>query len=60
MSLLFAPTYPERVAALVLWGGMARMLWAPDYPWGPTEEVYASWRSGGIGSSGPGARPSVC
>ena len=26
MSLLFAATYPERTAALVLWGGMPRMM----------------------------------
>ena len=40
MSLLFAATYPERTAALVLWGGMARTMWAPDYRWGATEEAY--------------------
>ena len=40
MSLLFAATYPERTAALVLWGGMARMMWAPDYRWGATEDAY--------------------
>ena len=38
MSLLFAATYPERTTALVLIGGYARSLWAPDYPWGKTEE----------------------
>ena len=37
MSLLFAATYPERTMALVLYGSFARALWAPDYPWGPTE-----------------------
>jgi class 3 adenylate cyclase len=37
MSALFAATYPERVWALVLYGGKARELRAPDYPWGPTE-----------------------
>jgi pimeloyl-ACP methyl ester carboxylesterase len=37
MSALFAATYPERVWALVLYGGKARSLRAPDYPWGPTE-----------------------
>lgn len=40
MSVLFAATYPERTPALVLWGGMARMLWAPDYPMGSTDEEY--------------------
>jgi pimeloyl-ACP methyl ester carboxylesterase len=34
MSILFAATYPERVWALVLNGTFARVLWAPDYPWG--------------------------
>lgn len=37
MSALFAATYPERTWALVLYGGCARHLRAPDYPWGPTE-----------------------
>ncbi len=40
MSVLFAATYPERTAALVLWGGFARMLWAADYPQGSTDEEY--------------------
>ena len=33
MSILFAATYPQKVSALVLYGGMARSTWAPDYPW---------------------------
>ena len=37
MSCLFAATYPQRAAALVLYGGHARALRAPDYPWGRTE-----------------------
>jgi class 3 adenylate cyclase len=37
MSALFAATYPERAWSLVLYGGAARELRAPDYPWGPTE-----------------------
>ncbi len=40
MSILFAATYPERTAALVLRSPFARTLWAPDYPWGRTEEEY--------------------
>ena len=40
MSALFAATYPERTAALVLRSAFARTLWAPDYPWGRTEEDY--------------------
>jgi len=37
MSALFAATYPDRVWALVLQGSMARVLRAPDYPWGEDE-----------------------
>ena len=33
MSILFAATYPDRVSALVCWGGMARSTEADDYPW---------------------------
>jgi pimeloyl-ACP methyl ester carboxylesterase len=35
MSILFAATCPGRATALVLIGGFARLLWAPDYPWVP-------------------------
>ena len=38
MSLLFAATYPERVAALVMRSAFPRTMWAPDYPWGRSEE----------------------
>jgi pimeloyl-ACP methyl ester carboxylesterase len=37
ISVVFAASYPERVSALVLYAGMARMLWAPDYLFGATE-----------------------
>jgi class 3 adenylate cyclase len=40
LSLLFAASYPARTSALVLWGGMARMTWAPDYPIGWTDDRY--------------------
>jgi pimeloyl-ACP methyl ester carboxylesterase len=40
MSILFAATYPERTAALVVRSGFPRRMWAPDYPWGRTEEEY--------------------
>jgi class 3 adenylate cyclase/pimeloyl-ACP methyl ester carboxylesterase len=40
MSILFAATYPERVWALVLDGATPRMLWAPDYPWGGSEDEW--------------------
>jgi class 3 adenylate cyclase/pimeloyl-ACP methyl ester carboxylesterase len=32
LALLFAAAYPERVESMVLWGTMARLLTAPDYP----------------------------
>ena len=40
MSILFAATYPERVAALVVRSCSPRTLWAPDFPWGRSEEAY--------------------
>jgi pimeloyl-ACP methyl ester carboxylesterase len=40
MCLLFAATYPERTAALVLGSAYPRSMWAPDYPWGRTEEQH--------------------
>ncbi|AZO70347.1 MULTISPECIES: alpha/beta fold hydrolase [unclassified Mesorhizobium] len=36
MCLLFAATYPERTAALVLTGAYARGTWSKDYPWART------------------------
>ena len=41
MSILFAATYPERTSALVLYGSFARDAWAPDHPWGITQERQA-------------------
>ena len=38
LSLLFAATYPERATALAIYGSMARILDAPDYPSGFSEE----------------------
>lgn len=38
MCLVFGATYPARTAAIVLFGGFARRLIAPDYPWGETQE----------------------
>ena len=40
MAVLFAATYPKRTAALVLRSAWARTLWAPDYPWGLTEDAH--------------------
>ncbi|HEX6664541.1 MAG TPA: adenylate/guanylate cyclase domain-containing protein [Gaiellaceae bacterium] len=40
MSILFAATYPERVAALVVRSCSPRTLWAPDFPWGRSADAY--------------------
>jgi pimeloyl-ACP methyl ester carboxylesterase len=40
MAILFAATYPDRTAALVVRSAFPRRMWAPDYPWGRTEEEY--------------------
>jgi class 3 adenylate cyclase len=40
ISVLFGATYPERTSALVLYDPTARGLWAPDYPWAATEDVW--------------------
>jgi pimeloyl-ACP methyl ester carboxylesterase len=40
MCILFAATYPERTAALVMIGAYARRLWAEDYPFGASPEEY--------------------
>jgi class 3 adenylate cyclase len=40
LAALFAATYPERAAGLVLFDGSARMTWAPDYPWGLPKEAW--------------------
>jgi class 3 adenylate cyclase/pimeloyl-ACP methyl ester carboxylesterase len=47
MSVVFAASYPDRVSALVLYGGLARTMWAPDYLFGLTER---EWHRGGEGS----------
>jgi class 3 adenylate cyclase len=40
LAALFAATYPERTLGLLLWSGGVRMAWAPDYPWGMTEDRF--------------------
>lgn len=42
MAALYAATYPDRVAALVLYNPIAKGVWAPDYPFASTED---EWRS---------------
>jgi pimeloyl-ACP methyl ester carboxylesterase len=64
MCMLFAATYPQRTAALVLYGTFARNIWAPDYPWGHTPEVVAAWlerveREWGTGITAQVFAPSV-
>jgi pimeloyl-ACP methyl ester carboxylesterase len=38
LTALFAASHPEQVLGIVIVGGYARRLWAPDYPYGPTSE----------------------
>jgi pimeloyl-ACP methyl ester carboxylesterase len=40
LAVLFAATYPERAAALVLYGTGASYRVADDYPWGGTREQF--------------------
>jgi class 3 adenylate cyclase/pimeloyl-ACP methyl ester carboxylesterase len=42
MSIVFSATYPQRTTALVLHGSSARFAWAPDNPWGTTDEQVAA------------------
>src|SRR5437667_4940466 len=53
MSVVFAATYPERTAALVLRSAYPRTLWAPDYPWGRSEEQYRRETERDLGLFGP-------
>jgi class 3 adenylate cyclase len=46
MSALYAATYPTRVAGLILFGTFARMVAAPDFPHGITDEALDRW--GGV------------
>jgi class 3 adenylate cyclase len=34
LNLLFAATYPDRAASLILLNSYARLAWSEDYPWG--------------------------
>jgi len=38
MSILFAAAYPSRTRGLILYGGLAKGSWSPDYPWGERRE----------------------
>jgi class 3 adenylate cyclase len=64
MSALFAATYPERTAALVLYGAFAKRIRSPNYPWAPTLKERLEWvdslESGwGVGSELSTLAPSV-
>ena len=38
VSALFAATYPNRVISLITFGIFAKRIYAPNYPWAPTNE----------------------
>jgi pimeloyl-ACP methyl ester carboxylesterase len=40
LSVLYAATHAQRVIGLILFGTGPRFAWAPDYPWGTTEEQH--------------------
>ncbi len=42
-ACLFAARYPERVAALILYGTFAKGLGDEDYPYMPSREKHAAW-----------------
>jgi DNA-binding SARP family transcriptional activator/pimeloyl-ACP methyl ester carboxylesterase len=46
MCALFAATYPDRAAGLVMIGSYARLIHAPDHPWGPSADDYAQYIDG--------------
>jgi pimeloyl-ACP methyl ester carboxylesterase len=54
MSMLFAATYPARTVALCTFGGFAKRLRTPDYPWAPSwdqrvetyDQVERYWTTG--------------
>ena len=41
LGCMFAAAHPERTAALILCNTRPRMAWAPDYPWGASEDEFA-------------------
>ena len=52
IGVLFAATYPERCAALIIVDPRVKGSRSPDYPWAPTEEEWreqlAAVRAGGV------------
>jgi class 3 adenylate cyclase len=59
MCALFAATYPERTSALILYGAMARMAWAPDHAWGQTSDELEARLKGVEEAWGTGATVDV-
>jgi pimeloyl-ACP methyl ester carboxylesterase/DNA-binding CsgD family transcriptional regulator len=41
-AILFGTTHPDRTTGLILLGGMARYLRAPDYPWSLSNELWTN------------------
>jgi len=46
MCTLFAATHPDRAAGLVMIGSYARLIRAPDHPWGPSAADYDRYIEG--------------
>lgn len=44
IAAMFAAMFPERVEALILYGAAARYRWAPDYPFGMSEQSISAAR----------------
>ena len=42
LTCLFAASHPDRTTGLVLWAPYARGRWAPDYPFGQTDDKWES------------------
>jgi len=55
MSMLLAATHPDRMVALVIEGSFARIVRAPDYPWGYPPEALAETVAGFEAQWGTGA-----
>ena len=43
LCFVFAATYPERTAGVLVFGGTAAGRWAPDYPWAWTDDTWDEW-----------------
>jgi class 3 adenylate cyclase len=43
MAMVYAATYPERVAGVAVYNPVAKGVRSPDYPWAWSEEQFGSW-----------------